>query len=314
MICELCSSEDNTLDDRLGERVCDDCGYVMVAHLYEDTTTQAIEGTEDIRAGDRGILGSDIGYQTHGAGNAKLVRSLRRNQQRLRDRATQNMGKGILECNMILSPWLPNSNLKDRVHAYYKRFFQDRHTWRWTVGTRATALVYLVLKENGIAISISEISEKNAENRHKVSKAARYFARGINKPWLLNQMAVHNWVEKCGNTLVHIHGPRYSYNEEMKQEFLYNARVISDYIYQQIEGRDMTFTKSHLACCFWITCLLRTKGSWPEYTQGEICHSCGCAEISLRDNMRRLYVMLNTNKKDLKRMQIEQFISGVRYG
>ena len=313
MNCELCSSKDNSFDDRLGETVCDDCGYVMVSNIYEETVSQSTTLDEMPRVGDRGQLGSKIGWTTF-EGNTRLIRTLRKNQKMLKDRATQNMGKGILECNMILSPWLPNNNLKERVHSYYAKFFRDNYTWRWTIGTRATALVYIVLKENGIPITISELSETNSENRHKVSKAARYFARGIGKPWLLNQMAVHNWVEKCGNTLVYIDGQRYNYGKKEKREFLSDTRIVSEYIYQQIDGRDMTFTKSHLACCFWITCLLRTRGKWPEYTQGEICDSCGCSEISLRDNMRFLYDLLKTNKKELKRMQIEQFTAGVRYG
>ena len=147
MICELCKSENSSLDDRLGEMVCDDCGYVMVSNLYEETSspitgTSSVVHIDNIRTGDKGQLGSNIGHE----GNSRLIRSLRKSQRRLRDRSTQNMGRGILECNMVLSPWLPNPNLKERVHSYYKRFFRDRHTWRWTVGARATALVFIVLK------------------------------------------------------------------------------------------------------------------------------------------------------------------------
>ena len=182
MICDLCSSENNSLDDRLGEMVCDDCGYVMVANLYEETSSPILNSEQslDIRTGDKGQLGSNIGSE----GNSRLIRSLRKSQMRLRDRATQNMGKGILECNMVLSPWLPNSNLKERVHTYYKKFFLDRHTWRWTVSARAVAIVFIVLKENGMAVTLSELSQSNNENKGHVSKAARYFARELSKPWL----------------------------------------------------------------------------------------------------------------------------------
>tara|TARA_R100000656_G_scaffold120471_1_gene94772 strand:- start:238 stop:1173 length:936 start_codon:yes stop_codon:yes gene_type:complete len=310
MICDLCKSENNSLDDRLGERVCDDCGYVMVANLYEETVSPIVASSmEAIRTGDKGHLGSNIGNE----GNTRLIRSLRKNQRRLRDRATQNMAKGILECNMILSPWLPNSNLKERVHAYYKRFFQDRHTWRWTVGARATALVFIVLKENGMAVTLSELSESNNENKRHVSKAARYFAREIGKPWLLNQMGIDNWVEKCGNTLVYLNGE--NFKQEEKREFISDSRIVSEYISYQLEGRDIQFTKLHLACCFWITCLLRTRGTWPEYTQAEICKSCGASTnaTGMRHKMRQMYNMLNINKKGIKRLSVAQFVAGVRY-
>ena len=316
MICDLCKSVNTSLDDRLGEHICDDCGYVIVSNLYEETSSPIIQtddGVADVRTGDRGILGSDIGYATYGTGNPKLIRSLRKNQQRLRDRATQNMAKGILECNMVLSPWLPNSNLKERVHAYYKKFFKDRHTWRWTVSSRATALVFIVLKENGMAVTLSELSENNNEDKRHVSKAARYFARGIGKPWLLNQMGITSWIEKCGNTLVFLNGE--NYKPEDKRAFLYDARIVSEYLSYQLEGRDIQFTKLHLACCFWITCLLRTRGSWPEYTQAEICKACGASTnaTGMRNKMREMYNMLNINKNGIKRLTVEQFVAGVRY-
>ena len=311
MICDLCSSENNSLDDRLGEMVCDDCGYVMVANLYEETSSPILNSEQslDIRTGDKGQLGSNIGSE----GNSRLIRSLRKSQMILRDRATQNMGKVILECNMVLSPWLPNSNLKERVHTYYKKFFLDRHTWRWTVSARAVAIVFIVLKENGMAVTLSELSQSNNENKGHVSKAARYFARELSKPWLLNQMGIDNWVEKCGNTLVYLNGE--NFKQEEKREFISDSRIVSEYISYQLEGRDIQFTKLHLACCFWITCLLRTRGTWPEYTQADICHSCGASShrSGNRHKMHEMYSMLNINKKGIKRLSVEQFVAGVRY-
>lgn len=316
MICEICKGSSNTIDDRLGERVCNDCGYVMISNLFEETQNNFYvdNGQVIIRSGDRGTLGSKIGQSKMGESsmNRKLISRLRKNQTWLKDSSTKNMSKGIMECNMILSPWLPNDNLKERTHAYYKKFFLDRFSWRWTVSTRATAIVFLVLKENGIAISLKELAQNNGENQQLVSKAARYMAREIRKPWLLHQTSTSNLVEKTANTLINCNAV--NKDTTRKRQFISDVRSITEYIEGILSQHGIHFSKGHLASCFWIACLLRTKGSWPEYTQKEIGFSCGCAEITLRDNMRKLYKLLNTNKKELKRMRIEQFISGVRYG
>ena len=314
MICNLCKSESNYIDDKLGERVCSDCGYVMVSHLFEETVSNVSmeNGELIIRSGDRGELGSIMGQTIDSSMNKKLVSRLRRNQSWLQDKSIKNMGKGILECNMILSPWLPNNNLKERTYSYYKTFFKDRHTYRWTVGTRATAIVFLVLKENGISVSLQELAKNNGENPQSVSKAARYFARELKKPWLLHQNSLPNMIEKA--TVDLLKQSNVFRTKTREREFASDIRTIAEYVYTQVTERNIHFSKGHLAASFWITCLLRTRGGWPEYTQTEIASSCGCSELSLRDNMRKLYGILNTNKKEMKRMRIEQFISGVRYG
>jgi len=316
IMCEVCKGSSNTIDDRLGERVCDDCGYVMVSNLFEETQSNFYieNGEVIIRSGDRGILGSSIGQSRidEKSMNRKLISRLRRNQTWLKDTSTKNMSKGLLECNMILSPWLPNDNLKERTNTYYKKFFSDRFSWRWRVSTRATAIVFLVLKENGMAVSLQELAYNNGENKQAVSKAARYFARKIRKPWLLHQTSTANLVDRTANKLVECNYT--NKDQKRKRQFISDCRSITEYIEGIVSQHGIHFGKGHLACSFWITCLLRTRGGWPEYTQKEIGSSCGCAEITLRDNMRKLYKLLNTNKKELKRMRIEQFISGVRYG
>ena len=37
MRCDECGSRQTSFDERLGERVCDDCGLVIVVEQFEET-------------------------------------------------------------------------------------------------------------------------------------------------------------------------------------------------------------------------------------------------------------------------------------
>jgi len=302
MQCMVCKSHKNYIDDRLGEKVCVDCGYVMVSNISEETISPNLPNDE-YRLGDRGSLGSHMSL----VGNQSLIRKLKRTQDVFSKKLDSNLVKGQMECNMILSPWLPNNNLKDRVHSYYKRFYSDRYTWRYTISVRATALVFLVLRENGIPISISQLSKDNNEDKFRVSKAVRYFARQINKPWLLHQVSVDSWADKVAQDL-------FSNNKLIDESsFRNDLRVVTQYVSQIISDRGLYFSKGHMASCVWITCLLRTTGSWPEFTQAEIANSCKCGTLTIRNNNNSIYNMLAVNKKMLKALTVNNFVAGVRY-
>lgn len=305
MECLVCKKSESYIDDRLGERVCLDCGYVMVSNIIEETVSPNLPN-EEYRLGDRGTLGSHISN----LGNPSLVRNLKRTQKIFSKRNDSNLVKGQMECNMVLSPWLPNNNLKDRVHSYYRRFYSDRYTWRFTISVRATAIVFLVLRENGIPISLAKLAIDNNEDKFRVSKAVRYFARQINKPWLLHQVPIDSWTDKIAQDLFkNVKTQR----EMTSTSFRYDLRLVTQYISQVLSDRGVYFSKGHMASCVWITCLLRTTGSWPEFNQAQIASSCECGTLTIRNNNNSIYNMLAVDKKMLKALTVKKFVAGVRY-
>ena len=186
MKCKNCDSDNNYLCPKLGELVCEDCGYVMVSVILEDTVSTANWSSQDgvtytheywQNEADKGVLGSKITYegfrQINNADFRKRINRLIQTQNSFKSSKDRSINNGYLECNMVLSPYLPNSNLKERVHSYYKKLFMLHVMKGFTMPVRAVALVTYVLRENGIPITIKELSDQNNVSPARVSKCAR---------------------------------------------------------------------------------------------------------------------------------------------
>lgn len=310
MNCPVCDAEPShhEFDDRLGETVCLECGYVLVSNLLEETVSPVrLVGNMLVQqhSKDRGYLGSEMWTDANGPINKKLVRRLRRAQSMFKDRRQSNIGRGLTECNMILSPYLPNDSLKDQVEKYYRKLYQDRVIFHYPYQVRAISIVHYVLKENGIEVTISELCKNNGANKFEVSRCSRNIAKHLGKPWLLHQINSSNWVEKTAADLLK--------GRPANREYIFDIRRITEYVEQYLIDRDVTFKKSHLAACFWIGCVLRLRTGFPEYTQAEIAHVCDTTTVSLRKSHDKLLYIMNLSKDQEKMLSVDEFLAGVRY-
>ena len=310
MKCPVCNAGENEqeFDDRLGEQVCLTCGYVLVSSLLEETVSPVRLVDNRLvqqHSKDRGYLGSEIWDQANGPVNKRLVRRLRKTQMLFKDRTQSNIGRGLTECNMVLSPYLPNDSLKEQVAKYYRKLYKDRVIFHYPYPIRAISIVHYVLKENGIEVTISELCKKNGANKFEVSKCSRNLAKHLGKPWLLHQINSANWVEKTAADLLKGRQPN--------REYVFDVRRITEYVEQYLNDRDVTFKKSHLAACFWMGCVLRLRTGFPEYTQAEIAHVCDTTTVSLRKSHDRLLNIMNLSKDQEKMLSVDEFLAGVRY-
>ena len=206
MRCEECNAIEFYVDDRMGETICKGCGYVQVRNIFEDrqqrVLTEDYDGARNSYLTERdsaNTMGSWIGEDN--VSNRRLAHQLKRTQKRFRDKKNLSLNKGYIECNMVLSPYLPNNPLRDRVHGYYKRLYLDHKFRGIPIPLSACALVVLCLRESGIPITISELAAQNNEDSHKVSKCARHFARHLGKSHILQNMPLAAGVERIGSDL-----------------------------------------------------------------------------------------------------------------
>ena len=305
--CDECNSTENYYCERMGETTCSACGYVMITNIFEDRTTRTITYEDSqsnmahayLKENDESQIGSFIGQDT--LGNAKLVSRLKKTQLIFRDKKNLSVNKGLMECNMVLSPYLPNLDLKNRVHNYYKRLY-FAHVFRgFPLNLRACALVVICLREIGIPITVAEIAKRNGENPHKISKCARLLARKLGKSHMLQNMPITSWLERICSDL------------NSSQSFVSETKQVVDYINQQVHARDIHFSKTYMASSIWIASLLRKQG-YPEHTQETICAACNCTPVALRLTCVKLFQMLGVNKRKLLLLNVEQFCAGIRHG
>jgi len=305
-ICIECEGREFEFDDRLGERICVSCGFVQVTHIFEETNKTIVSTDHHynlgagifIKGADR-TLGSFIGEER--TNNTELLQSLRRTQRRFRNKKDISINRGIMECNMVLSPYLPNIRLKENVHSYYRRLYFDHKFTGIPLSLRACGVVIICLREYGLPISINELADANNEDPHKVSKYARHFARFLGKSSILQSMPISPWIDRVCNDL------------DASREFTSDCRIVVEYLHQLVLDHDIHFSRSYMATGIWITSLLRAQGK-PEYTQEIICNACNCSAVAQRLIAKKLFPMLNLQKDKLKVLTVKEFVSGIRIG
>tara|TARA_B100001939_G_scaffold346368_1_gene364996 strand:+ start:505 stop:1416 length:912 start_codon:yes stop_codon:yes gene_type:complete len=303
MKCDNCKSNNSKFDIGIGEYFCNDCGYVIVSQIFEERPSFNTERNIDKK------LGSLVGDSTD-----KLTRRLKRTEKfHSAGKESTILPTGMIECNMVLSPYLPNHSLQDRVEYLYKKIFADKKITAFTIRVRAVGIVICALREMGIPVSVKTLSKNNEVNPYNVSKCARKIASIMEKPQILHQENLTSWVESGVSKLL-VTYPRKIKDRKEQQVFLMECKELVLYISRYLEERNITFIPSHMAVCIWMLCLLRTKTSKSEFTQGEIANVFNCSTVTLRTHSKTFFNIFNVNKNKLKDLNVNEFIAGVRYG
>jgi len=158
MTCIECNENDFEYDERLGEKICKGCGFVEITERFEQSVSMYNVDGELIReATFRNTLG------TFNKGKY--------------DSTETNIQVGLVYCNLVLSSIMINHPLRDRVEECYISCFRGNvFNNLYSYETRATALVYYVLKENNIPIKLSEVRKEFHCDMRKVNKLTRKIA------------------------------------------------------------------------------------------------------------------------------------------
>jgi len=153
MTCFECGEETFSFDERLGERVCDSCGLVEITELFESTTCNISNGV--------------------------IIRSIDKPYHLGTGKRDKNITAGLIQCNMILGGggWLTQS-IKNRVEECYYALFKARViNSTYSYEERAAALVFYVLRDNNIPVSLKEVCSEYTLVRRKVNRLSRLIAR-----------------------------------------------------------------------------------------------------------------------------------------
>jgi transcription initiation factor TFIIIB Brf1 subunit/transcription initiation factor TFIIB len=170
MRCEECGSRENTFDERMGERVCDDCGLVLVQEIFEQTTLRG-SGSDEFRNVSEKGLGSVFD------GKLNTVKHTWVSNQGQSDKE-RTIIRGIQTCNIVYSSLNLPFKLTERIEEVYRNCHKEGlFPKSLTLEVRATAVVYFVLKENGTPIPLSHVC---VEYGIKVGQANRLLGK-INK-------------------------------------------------------------------------------------------------------------------------------------
>jgi len=218
MVCPDCKSRNNQYDERMGERVCSDCGLVIVTEPFEQTISSfGIEGNL-IRTKDVGLGTTTDGIPRH-------------------------IKKGISFCQMALSSIAPQINLKDRVSKLYvdlhnKGVFHSR-----SLEDRASAVVFYALKENNTPYSLKEVCREYSCSVKSVNRIVRR----------INQVYGN---KNCFTTNHEFALTREVNKLSMGLEFQNSAIKVLTRLESVIDDAHITRGRTYYACICWMTCVL----------------------------------------------------------
>jgi len=150
MRCDECHSEETEYDEHLGEKVCKDCGLVLVTEMFEETVHILSKSGEVKHSSDKGLLGSVI----TGKGSYKF------NKFGKNSVIPKHVQNGLMHCNMVLGAIAPDLNLKERVEKLYMDLLVKNVFGKSQYEARATAVVYYALKENGTPHSFTDVASE----------------------------------------------------------------------------------------------------------------------------------------------------------
>ena len=161
-ICDECGSTETEYNEQLGETCCVECGLVIITEMFEETVRIVQDGV-NVASSDNGHLGSVI----TGQGSYKF------NRWGKDSVFPKKVIEGFYHCNMVLSNVAPQMKLKARVEELYLLFLNKGLFGRTTYESRATAVVYYALLENGTQHSIKEVSEEFPDSMKSAKKLIR---------------------------------------------------------------------------------------------------------------------------------------------
>tara|TARA_R100000734_G_C3301537_1_gene92138 strand:- start:60 stop:941 length:882 start_codon:yes stop_codon:yes gene_type:complete len=164
MRCEECGSRENSFDERMGERICDDCGLVLVTEVFEETVSRNIAPSE-FRSSDHAKLGSKRNFSKVGR---TIVSSL--SQTDSRERRLEN---GYRTMRMVISSLELPFDIVERTEEVYRQTLAAGILSGRSLEVRATAIVYFVLKENRTPFTYEEVCAEFGVNRSLVKKLIR---------------------------------------------------------------------------------------------------------------------------------------------
>lgn len=165
MKCLECNGNKFTMDERMGELTCSDCGLIAVTELFEQSVSSFNRKGDLIHSPDK-VLGS--------APTSLVPKWFKSNNTHL--------DNGLRMCNMLLSTLMPRHPLQNRVEECYINLYRSHVLTTLGLEEKATAVVYYVLKENRTPIPLKELRKEFSCNTRTLNRAIKRINKHYNAP------------------------------------------------------------------------------------------------------------------------------------
>ena len=260
--CVECNETSFHFDEHLGERVCDNCGLVVVSEPFEQEIRLYDDDGNAIRSID------------------KLVGSKAVNKY---DRVvSSHVLRGLTLSRMCMASLTQSRSLIDRIENAYLSCFRAGVFGISSYESRATALTLYLLRERNLPYTLAEVCEEFNSNRKEVSRLTKRIAKHFGNAGT-TQLNYLGLVEKHAVSLKSL-------------EFSKSCGIIFAKFEKLLQEREQTIKPNYVAGVIYITSLLEYK----RLTQKKVGKECGCSNRTVREMTKELLSMVGKTEKEIK--------------
>jgi transcription initiation factor TFIIB len=277
MKCDECGSRNNTFDERMGERICDDCGLVIQVEAFEETVRLSMGEDGSFRSKDYG-LGSETTFM-------KRARSSR-------DESERTLENGYRVMRMVVSSLKLPFNINDRLEQIYRELMAKGILSGSSLETRATAIVYYALKENRTPATLKEVCGEFQVQSKLVRKLTRRITRHYGNNVLRNDDS-------------HFLMQRAIAGVSNDPAFMSHCLQTFEFFEKLMKEFDENKTKLHYATMVYFTSYIH---NYP-YSATSISEKLNCSANGIRISGRRLLPLIGLKGvEQLKGIDLEKLM------
>ena len=306
MKCVECESTTTTFDERMGETICADCGLILSVNIFEETSSiKALETNNGKsyfgRSEDEVFLGSKIFHKDIKNREGRLLI-----KENIRLHNNESEKKVNLASGIYLS-YYNGGKLKNEVIKKY-RILKDEHLVRGLpLDDVAAGIVYYVLKERGVPVSLKDYSKKTKVPVKNIMRTSKRVTRKFGKPHIFSQLNTDEMVSSIIDKLNSREKTRFK--EKIEGNLRMDCYNFVDYAKQCYDNFDLTFTVSDIVAAIWI---VGQNYNSKSITQVALADCSTVSEVTIREKARKMCVNLNLDKNKLRSYTTKNIMNGVR--
>jgi len=269
--CSECGESSFHFDEHLGEKVCENCGLVIVTEPFEQEIRLYDNEGNTIRSIDRSL-------------GSKAVNKYDRTM-------STHVLRGLTLSKMCMSSITQSRSLMDRIENAYLSCFKAGVFGMTTYECRATALTLYLLRERNMPYTLAQVCLEFGSNKKDVSRLTKKIAKHFGSSGT-NQMNYIGLVEKHALSMKDL-------------DFSRSCGIVFSKFEDILQRRELTIKPNYVAATLYITSLLEYK----RLTQKQVGEECGCSNRTVREMTKELLALIGKTEKEIKGKGIQWFTS-----
>ena len=307
----------------MGETICADCGLILSVNIFEESKARLNNDSSIIIEADFSGLGSMIVRS-----DVSDKRSFSLFEQQNRTIYDSSSKKFRLSASIFLSYY----NGKKLLLEATKKFItmKEEHLIRGLpIENVAAGIVYYVLKDKGISVSLKEFSRQTKipiKNIVRTSKRAKKKFGSTDFSFInidnivtdtIESIRVRQQVTVRRFNKTHINTPEgykifrnnRSTFEDIQGDLRRDCYRFAEYVKRCYDLFDETLTKSDIIASMWVVSQIYNSQS---ITTAALSECGGFSEVTIRDKRKRICSNLKLDIDKIKLYTIDNIIDGVR--